>query len=140
MELKEIYELWDRFESSSVSEFELDLHGAHVAFKKPNQEAQVRTEAVSPEKAEIPAGTQKEETSARAVKAPLVGTFYRAGAPGEKPFVTEGQEIHKGDVIGIIEAMKLMNEVTSTEDGIVTEISAADGQLVEYDQVLLLVR
>lgn len=58
------------------------------------------------------------------LKAPLVGIFYRAAAPGEKPYVEVGQKISKSDVIGIIEAMKVMNEITAKEDGIVEEILA----------------
>ncbi|MDO4978103.1 MAG: acetyl-CoA carboxylase biotin carboxyl carrier protein [Eubacteriales bacterium] len=72
-----------------------------------------------------------------AVKAPLVGTFYQAPSPDAEPFVKVGQEVHKGDVIGIIEAMKLMNDVLATADGVVQEILAEDGTMVEYDQVLI---
>lgn len=71
------------------------------------------------------------------VKAPLLGTFYQAPSPDAQPFVKVGQEIHKGDVIGIIEAMKLMNDVVATADGVVQEILVEDGMMVEYDQVLI---
>ena len=73
----------------------------------------------------------------KTVKAPLVGTFYKAPSPEDKPFVEVGKEIHKGDVIGIIEAMKLMNEVTAAVDGVVKEILVADGDMVEYGQILI---
>jgi acetyl-CoA carboxylase biotin carboxyl carrier protein len=71
------------------------------------------------------------------IKAPLVGTFYRAPSPEDKPFVTIGQTVKKGDVVGIIEAMKMMNEITAAQDGVVTAIDAEDGSLVEYDQTLV---
>ena len=77
------------------------------------------------------------KTSDTEVKAPLVGTFYRAPSPEEPPFVEVGQQVKKGDVIGIIEAMKLMNEVTATEDGVVTAINIENGVMVEYGTTLV---
>ncbi|MEW2385479.1 acetyl-CoA carboxylase biotin carboxyl carrier protein [Micromonospora sp. NPDC047707] len=72
-----------------------------------------------------------------AVRSPIVGTFYRAPEPGAAPFVAVGDRVHPGQVVGIVEAMKLMNEVTADRAGRVAEIIAADGQPVEYDQPLL---
>ncbi|MCM1578428.1 MAG: biotin/lipoyl-binding protein [Ruminococcus sp.] len=73
------------------------------------------------------------------VKAPVVGTYYAAPAPGKPPFVTVGQRIKKGDVIMIIETMKLMNEIQSDVDGVVEKILVKDGQAVEYDQPIMIV-
>ncbi len=70
------------------------------------------------------------------VKAPLVGTFYRAPGPEEAPFVEVGDVVSKGDTLCIIEAMKLMNEVVSEVDGKVVEVLAPDALPVEYDQPL----
>ncbi|MGK5521517.1 acetyl-CoA carboxylase biotin carboxyl carrier protein [Micromonospora sp. URMC 107] len=72
-----------------------------------------------------------------AVRSPIVGTFYRAPEPGAAPFVAVGDLVRPGQVIGIVEAMKLMNEVTADRGGRVAEVLAADGQPVEYDQPLL---
>ena len=72
------------------------------------------------------------------IKAPLVGTFYTAAGPDEEPFVKPGQSVHAGDVIGIIEAMKLMNEVTADCDGTVKEVAAENGTMVEYGQPLVI--
>ena len=72
--------------------------------------------------------------------APLVGTFYRAASPEKEPFVKVGQRVRKGDVVGIIEAMKLMNEVTADHDGIVKEIPAENGALVSFHQTLVRLR
>ncbi|MGN9776897.1 acetyl-CoA carboxylase biotin carboxyl carrier protein [Micromonospora sp. H33] len=72
-----------------------------------------------------------------AVRSPIVGTFYRAAEPGAAPFVAVGDRVHPGQVVGIVEAMKLMNEVTADRAGRVAEILADDGQPVEYDQPLL---
>ncbi len=75
----------------------------------------------------------------KVIKAPLVGTFYAAPSPDQPPFVKVGDSVKKGDVILIIESMKLMNEVTSDTDGVVTEILVKNGDAVEYDQPLMVI-
>lgn len=74
------------------------------------------------------------------VKAPLVGTFYAASAPDKPPFVTVGKQVKKGDVLMIIESMKLMNEVQSDFDGVVSEIMVSNGQAVEFDQPIMIIK
>ncbi|MBP1737069.1 MAG: acetyl-CoA carboxylase, biotin carboxyl carrier protein [Oscillospiraceae bacterium] len=69
--------------------------------------------------------------------APMVGIFYSASGPESKPFVQVGQRVKRGDVLCIIEAMKLMNEVTAERDGEIADICADNGQLVEYGQCLM---
>ena len=76
---------------------------------------------------------------ANIVKSPMVGTAYLAAEPGAKPFVTVGANIKKGQTIIIIEAMKTMNHVPSTKDGVVKKILVTDGEAVEFDQDLILV-
>ena len=76
---------------------------------------------------------------ANIVKSPMVGTAYLAAEPGAKPFVTVGANIKKGQTIIIIEAMKTMNHVPSTKDGLVKKILVTDGEAVEFDQDLILV-
>ena len=75
----------------------------------------------------------------KSVKSPIIGTAYLAPEPGAKPFVEVGKKIKKGDTVMIVEAMKTMNHVPSSHDGIVKKISVEDGQPVEYDQILILV-
>ncbi|MBO5265942.1 MAG: acetyl-CoA carboxylase biotin carboxyl carrier protein [Ruminiclostridium sp.] len=75
--------------------------------------------------------------SGNIVKSPIVGTFYAAPAPGKAPYVTVGASVNKGDVLFIIESMKLMNEVTSEFSGKVAEILVKDGEAVEFDQPIL---
>ncbi|WP_254876903.1 acetyl-CoA carboxylase biotin carboxyl carrier protein [Verrucosispora sp. NA02020] len=75
--------------------------------------------------------------SRSAVRSPMVGTFYRAPEPGTAPFVAVGDLVRPGQVVGIVEAMKLMNEITADRAGRVTEVLVADGQPVEYDQPLV---
>lgn len=83
------------------------------------------------------AAAQVSPAAGNVMKAPIVGTFYAAPAPGKAPFVTVGSTVSKGDVLFIIESMKVMNEVTSEFDGKVTEILVKDGDAVEYDQPVL---
>lgn len=153
MDLKDIYQLWDRMETSSVSELELEMHGIRLVLKKgcekngtpvlpvtKMQEQMIEQPADEPvaEIAKKAVKNQMNQTNnAVQVKAPLVGTFYQASAPGEAPFVTVGQKVNMGDVVGIIEAMKLMNEITAPKDGIVTAVLVEDGDMVEYNQVLI---
>ena len=75
----------------------------------------------------------------KSVKSPIIGTAYLAPEPGAKPFVEVGKKIKKGDTVMIVEAMKTMNHVPSSHNGIVKKISVEDGQPVEYDQILILV-
>ncbi len=75
--------------------------------------------------------------SGNMVKSPIVGTFYAAPAPGKAPYVSVGQTVKQGDVLFIIESMKLMNEVTSEFGGTVAEILVKDGEAVEFDQPIL---
>lgn len=98
----------------------------------------VTTTAASAPNAEInaPADTQP---SGNVVKSPIVGTFYAAPAPGKPAFVKIGDTVKKGDVIMIIESMKLMNEVQSEFDGKVTQILVEDGQAVEFDQPIMII-
>jgi len=85
-------------------------------------------ETDSPESAKV--------TGYTAIKAPLLGTFYRAPKPGAPPFVTEGQSVTEDDTLCIIEVMKLFNTVKAGIKGTIKEICAEDGQLVEFDQTL----
>ena len=81
----------------------------------------------------------KKVESGTEIKSPIIGTAYHAPEPGAKKFVEIGKKIKKGDTVMIVEAMKTMNHVPSTLDGVVKKISVEDGQPVEYDQVLILV-
>jgi acetyl-CoA carboxylase biotin carboxyl carrier protein len=83
--------------------------------------------------------TSENINKANIIKSPMVGTAYLAPEPGAKPFVTVGANIKKGQTIIIIEAMKTMNHVPSTKDGVVKKILVTDGEAVEFDQDLILV-
>ncbi|SBT42238.1 acetyl-CoA carboxylase biotin carboxyl carrier protein [Micromonospora auratinigra] len=93
----------------------------------------------APRAAAEPAAEPPREPAAErlAVRAPVVGTFYRAPEPGAAPFVAVGDVVRPGQVIGIVEAMKLMNEVAADQAGRVVEVLVEDGKPVEYDQPLI---
>ncbi|MGI5883949.1 MAG: acetyl-CoA carboxylase biotin carboxyl carrier protein [Candidatus Spyradocola sp.] len=74
--------------------------------------------------------------AAKMVTSPMVGVFYASPSPSDPPFVTVGSKVKKGDVLCIIEAMKLMNEITAEEDGEIIDICATNGSVVEYGQIL----
>lgn len=76
-------------------------------------------------------------STAHVVTAPMIGTFYVAPAPNEPPFITPGDTIAEGQTIGIIEAMKIMNEIAADRAGTVLEVVAVDGQTVEYGSALI---
>lgn len=168
MNMKDIYTFMEKAENSSFDEISVEMDGVKISLKKnaPAPVAQTFMPAPMPVMAPM-AGAMadaanamgvnsqaavKQETSSGsnsnavtddsvvAVKAPFVGTFYRAASPEDKPFVMVGQEVKKGDVVGIIEAMKLMNEITATEDGVVESIEVEDGTMVEYNQNLVLIK
>ena len=73
------------------------------------------------------------------LKSPMVGTFYRAPAPGSKPFVEAGQAVKAGDIVCVIEAMKLLNEIEADRDGVIKAILVENGQPVEYGQPLIVI-
>ena len=108
----------------------------------------VRRVAAAPAQAQLPAesalseseASMAEEVSGKIVKSPIVGTFYSAPSPDKPPFVKTGDEVKKGDVIMIIESMKLMNEIQSEFDGTVEQILVSDGQAVEYDQPIMVIK
>ncbi len=106
--------------------------GSHAPVAAPAP-ASVPTPA---SKAEAP----KEDTSKYVeVKAPIVGTFYRTPSPDADPFVREGDTVKKGQVLCIIEAMKLMNEIESEVSGVIRKVMVSNGDPIEYGQVLFLI-
>ena len=90
--------------------------------------------------AEETAGESQAEMSGKVVTSPLVGTFYSASSPDAEPFVKEGDTVKKGQVLGIIEAMKLMNEIESEYDGVVEAVLVNNEEVVEYGQPLFRIR
>jgi acetyl-CoA carboxylase biotin carboxyl carrier protein len=142
MNYKEIRELIELIRDTDVAEIEVERAGTRIRLRRETKEApavQVREVKVAPaaEKSEeSPSPPSPEPAAAGTVKSPLVGTFYGAPEPGSKPFVEVGDHIDKGQVLCIVEAMKLMNEIESEHSGTVAEVFIQDGQPVEYGQPL----
>ena len=146
MDLKDVYELLDKFDGSACCEMELNLNGMQLNLKKYSSIAVPSGLNNASGLNNVVAGntqTQAEQVTdnesagdAVEIKAPLVGTFYQAPGPDEQPYVKVGQQGKKGDVVGIIEAMKLMNEVVAPQDGVILSIDATDGNMVQYGQVI----
>lgn len=114
-------------------------HNHHMPPPPPMFSAQPAMPQMVSETPVMPVATAESKPSGNAVKAPIVGTFYSKPAPEKEPFVKVGDTVKKGDVIMIIESMKLMNEVTSEFDGQVKEILVKDGEAVEYDQPVMII-
>ena len=144
MEDTKLYELIDRFEGSSLTLLHLEEGDLKIRLERaltPGalpasagsavSSASAAPTACSPSTACSPASAASAQ-----VKAPLVGVFYAAPKPEEPPFVQVGQEVREGQVLCLVEAMKMMNELTSPVDGIVRAIHGRNGELVEFDQVL----
>ncbi len=89
------------------------------------------------QQAAVPAPSTECPKTGNIVSSPIVGTFYAAPSPEKPAYVTIGKQVHKGDVLFIIESMKLMNEVTSEYDGVVAEILVNDGETVEFGEPIM---
>ena len=137
-DIERIKELLKSLENSSVEELEIDVEGLKLKVKFNREK---KTASYVPEVVEVlETPEQKEETregeSYYVVESPMVGTFYRAPAPGAEPFVKEGDYVEKGQTLCIIEALKVMNEIESEVSGIVRKILVENGQPVEFGQPL----
>ncbi|RLE08247.1 acetyl-CoA carboxylase biotin carboxyl carrier protein [Candidatus Aerophobetes bacterium] len=141
MDLEELERIIKIFETSSLSELEIEDKGTRFKLVKRVRQRMSR-ESVSPplkEKETIKRREEKREKKQTFVRSPLVGTFYRASSPEDKPFVEVGDRVLKGQTLCIIEAMKVMNEITSEKEGRIKKILVENGQPVEYDQELFLI-
>ena len=128
-----------RVEDPDGSAVELECGGAPSAAPAPAPLSAPVAPAPAPAPAApAPAGDEPLDMShTTAVRAPMVGVFYAAPAPGAEPFVQVGSKVKKGDTLCVIEAMKVMNEVTAEQDGEIVDICVKDGDLVEYGCCLM---
>lgn len=151
MDIKEIKEIIKLIDSTSITEFKLDKEDYKISIKKeqtvlkaaynePEAYAVKNSMEKKAEPHEAAAETKQEEKDMHFIKSPIVGTFYSSPSPDAVPFVKAGSKIKKGDVLCIIEAMKLMNEVTADIDGEIAEVLVQDKSVVEYGQPLFKVR
>ena len=137
MELQELYSLMERFSSSGLTELEWKQGEEKVRLRREPAPV-VQAGATAPVAAPIPAPEKREE--GELVKAPLVGVFYAAPAPGEAPFAAPGKQVKKGETLCLLEAMKMMSEVPAPADCVVEEVLVKDGEAVSYGQPLFRVR
>ena len=149
MEFENLITLIREVSSSELTDFSMKDGDFKISMGKREKKmivtSQEGTAVVSSEKfisAEDVKTSEEEKTviSGNQVKAPLVGTYYSASAPDAEPFVQIGDTVKKGQTLGIIEALKLMNEIESEYDGVVEDILVENGQMVEYGQVLFVIK
>jgi oxaloacetate decarboxylase alpha subunit len=154
MNLKEIKELIEMLKGTDISELEVERAGVKVRLRKGGDVAYFpamprvehpKTAVIAPANVEIQmpavekaaAGTPK--TSEVMVSSPIVGTFYRSASPDKPAYVQVGDAVKKGQVLCIVEAMKLMNEIESDVSGKIVQILVENGQPVEYGQELFII-
>ena len=150
MTLKELKEMINLMEEHGLSELEIEKEGLKIRLRR-GPSGRVSTEQVMAQlplpathvpSQSLPASGQQtaretvDDANVILVRSPMVGTFYSAPSPDSAPYVAKGKSVKEGDVLCIIEAMKLMNEIKSDASGVVSEILVENGQPVEFDQPL----
>jgi acetyl-CoA carboxylase biotin carboxyl carrier protein len=145
VDAKELRELIELINRSSFQTFELEREGFRLKLVKTNSGGPMAVGPVpspAPEASAgaVPALPVAVEAGLLDVISPIVGTFYRQPSPGSQPFVEVGDRVKKGQVLCVVEAMKLMNEIESENDAEVVDILVANGQPVEYGEVLFRLR
>lgn len=149
MNLNEIKELINLIDSSNLTEFQIEKENFKILMKKEVLVKEVKYQ--EPVKAEVviqdtkmqevsDTAAAKMDDSLHSVKSPIVGTFYSSPSPDSPSYVKAGDRVKKGQVLCIIEAMKLMNEITSDADGEIVSVLCEAGSLVEYGQPLFQIR
>jgi len=145
MDLRQIKNLMKEFEDSKIHKLEINDNNFSIKLEKEDNNIFV-SPSNSPVGSLTDNATVKEqgviEKEVKAstnllVRSPLVGTFYQSPSPESEPFVKVNQIVNKGDVLFIIEAMKVMNEITSPVDGTVVSINVKDSEMVEFDEIIM---
>ena len=150
MDLKQIKAIISLMENSNLTEFEIEDKDLKLRIKRGPESGlaivaapQVAVPVASPPvsvTSSAQESAEEEEDGVTVVKSPMVGTFYRASSPDNPPFVESGQKVNKGVVLGIIEAMKVMNEIKAENPGTVNAILVENGENVEYGQPLFKIK
>ena len=149
MDIRKVKKLMELLEQSGMAEIEIKEGEESVKISRFGN-ASLITPTVSQQPAAMVTPSQVESTTTAAnkgaeasgnlISSPMVGTYYSAPSPSAKPFVTVGQHVNKGDTIGIIEAMKIMNQIEADHSGTVVEILVKDGEAVEFGQALIVIQ
>ena len=151
MNLKEIKQLIEQVNNSDLTEFSYSKDGERLVLKKEKELISAGAaapviaapipSAAAPAPASIPAAEEKPaESNHTEIKAPMVGTFYTAPSPDAEEFVKVGDTVKVGQIICIIEAMKLMNEIEADASGVISEICVSNGEPVEYGSPLFKIK
>ena len=140
MDIRKIKKLIEMLQDSDLTEIEVKEGEESVRIVRgSNQSFEVKTTPISPTLVGTPEKDNQvlANESGSLIKSPIVGTFYRKPAPDKPPFVEIGSQVNAGDVVCIVEAMKMMNEIKSEFTGKVSAINAEDGEPVEFNQSLI---
>ncbi len=141
MKLEEIESVIRLFEKANISSLEVEDEGVKIKLTKEMNPVVV--EQKIPSKSTVNSQEQEEtpylDNGEEFIKSPLVGTYHQAPFADAKPFVEEGSQVKKGDKLCIIEAMKVMNEITAPKDGVIKKIFATEGSMIEFDQELFII-
>ena len=150
MDIRKVKKLMELLEQSGMAEIEIKEGEESVKISRFGN-APLMTPAVYPQpapaivtpsnvKTTTMAADKYSEVSGNLISSPMVGTYYSAPSPSAKPFVTVGQHVNEGDTVGIIEAMKIMNQIEADLSGSVVEILVKDGEAVEFGQALIVIQ
>lgn len=148
MDIRKIKKLIELLEESNIGELEIKEGEESVRIARNSGQAQYlaapmqyapQPAPVAPVAAAPSAPAAPVAEAGHAVKSPMVGTFYGSPAPGSAPFATVGKQVKAGDVICIIEAMKMMNQIEADKSGTISAILVEDGNPVEFDQPLVMI-
>jgi len=149
MDIRKVKKLMELLEQSGMSEIEIKEGEESVKISRYGN-APLMTPTISQQPAAMATPSQVESTTTAAnkgsevsgdlISSPMVGTYYSAPSPSAKPFVTVGQHVNKGDTVGIIEAMKIMNQIETDHSGTVVKILVKDGEAVEFGQALIIIQ
>ena len=149
MDIRKVKKLMELLEESGMAEIEIkegeesvkiSRYGSSPAPSQHPVQSFVQQQPVTTSVSATPtAVTAEVQSSDQSIVSPMVGTFYSAPSPTAKPFVSVGQKINQGDTVGIIEAMKIMNQIEADRSGTVSEILIKDGEAVEFGQPLIII-
>ena len=151
MDLRKIKKLIELLEESGIAEIEVKEGEESIKLSSASQVQQpiinTQTYDVPPAREPVVQTSTKQEdikpdptTDGDTIDSPMVGTFYRAASPDSKAFVEKGQKVNKGDTVCILEAMKMMNQVTAEQAGTIVEILVEDSEPVEFGQPLFIIK
>ena len=151
MDLRKIKKLIELLEESGIAEIEVKEGEESIKLSRASQVQQpiisTQTYDVPPAREPVIQTPEKQEdvkpyptTDWDTIDSPMVGTFYRAASPDYKAFVEKGQKVNKGDTVCILEAMKMMNQVTAEQAGTIVEILVEDSEPVEFGQPLFIIK